>query len=151
MIIYLITTTDYSIMDYSTTTVAELKTELKKHSLKVTGKKSDLVLRLIEYNNKIKEERERFKVFIKTLSGSVYTVYTDPNDTVLELKEKIEEKIGIPVRQQRLYCIMQDTRPQIGDISYNNGTIGRQTVNENLLSDYGVHNESFFNLSIHLR
>jgi ubiquitin len=41
-------------------------------------------------------------IFIKTLTGKTITVDCEINDTVEMLKEKIQEKDGIPIDQQRL-------------------------------------------------
>jgi len=39
---------------------------------------------------------------VKTLSGKIMTLVVDPEDTIQELKEYLEEKSGVPVAQQRL-------------------------------------------------
>jgi len=45
-----------------------------------------------------------FLVRVKNLIGKEITVVSEKNDTVLVLKQKIEEKEGIPTNIQRLVC-----------------------------------------------
>ena len=42
------------------------------------------------------------QAFLKTLRGKTVTLNFEPGDTIYSLKEKIEEKEGIPVKEQRL-------------------------------------------------
>ena len=136
-------------MDYSKKSFVELKQLLRDRYLGTTGKKADLIQRLQENDIKIKEEAKRFKVFIKTLTGSCYTIYTEPIATILELKGQIEEKMNCPIDKQLLYFLCRD-KPNLGDITYQDGTTAKRTSDEDTLSSLGVHNESFFNLHIRL-
>lgn len=42
------------------------------------------------------------QIFIKTLSGKTITIEIDLNSTVMSLKQRIREKEGVAVEQQRL-------------------------------------------------
>ena len=42
------------------------------------------------------------RIYLKTLTGKVYDFEVDPNETINDLKPKIQEKLGIPLNQQRL-------------------------------------------------
>ena len=41
-------------------------------------------------------------IFVKTLTGKTITVEIDPSSTVGEVKQRIQDKEGIPADQQRL-------------------------------------------------
>ena len=42
------------------------------------------------------------QIFVKNLKGQTITLDVEPSDTIERIKEKIEEKDGVPVFQQRL-------------------------------------------------
>ena len=42
------------------------------------------------------------QIFVKNLNGKTLTLDVEPSDTIERIKEKIEEKDGVPVFQQRL-------------------------------------------------
>jgi len=49
----------------------------------------------------LREKTITYPIFIKTLKGKTITLIVEPIDTVIEVKEKIQEE-GIPFEQQRL-------------------------------------------------
>ncbi len=73
------------------------------------------------------------QLLIKTLTGKTITVDVNEDDTVETLKQRINEKEGIPVDQQRLI---------FG---------GKQISEERTMSDYGVTNGATMHLVLRLR
>lgn len=138
-------------MDYTTKKYHELKQILKDRGLDSYGKKADLVQRLLDHDAEQEEKDKKFKVTIKTLIGSFYTIHIEPTDTILELKKKIEDKHGCPTDKQILYYLCQDQEPGDGDQVYADGTIGKRIYDENkTLESCGIVNNSFFYLRIKL-
>lgn len=42
------------------------------------------------------------QIFIKTLAGKTITLVVEPTDNILSIKQKILDKEGVPVNQQRI-------------------------------------------------
>lgn len=137
---------DYRIKDIKSKINDELQINNDNYNLCFSGKVLDDSLKLLDYDieshsiinvifkmNGGGPDGSTKQIFIKTLQGKTLTLDVSDNDSIASIKNKIFEKEGIPIEQQRLV--------------FN----GKQLEDNQTIADYNIEENSNIHLVLRLR